>query len=239
MFLIRRIIIKARLDQQSGANGPLHYFPIFLSRLSTVTNLLIMGSRNNTRENLSMAGIPDPCRGRDNHSHETLHSQDLIRAHDPCPRPSSHTHTVYAAIKLPEMKQGGHSPKQKQKSGYPDNGLETSTVTYATLEFMGKNEPAKRKPEGTDDSAVYATESKNKHSKNSPSEPSDYENVSFTGAPKPLFTNIDWNSDTSEEDEMDYASVSCSAKPKYKQKCPNSSSNSDEEDKTVYSAIKI
>ncbi|XP_051965491.1 B-cell receptor CD22-like isoform X2 [Xyrauchen texanus] len=222
IFLLRRIIIKARADQLSGADNPLHFFPIMLSRSSTLTNLLLLGSRNNTRENLSMAGIPDPCHGRANHSDATLHPQDLIRVNELSPRPSTNTHTVYAVIKQPQTKQGAHI----------NNGLGTSSLNYATLEFPGRNEAANRTPEGTDDSVVYATVSNNKQSKNSQSEQPDYENVSSKGAPKRPFPNIDWDSDTSEEDEVHYASVSCSAKS------PLGSSSSDEEDRTVYSNIK-
>ncbi|XP_051535082.1 B-cell receptor CD22 isoform X2 [Myxocyprinus asiaticus] len=197
-----------------------------------IRRIIIKGSRNNTRENLSMAGIPDPCHGRANHSDATLHSQDLIRLHDLSPRLSTNTHTVYAVINLPQTKQEGHSPKQKQKSGHIDNGLGTSSLNYATLEFAEKNEAAKRTPECTDDSVVYAMVSKNKQSKNSQSEQPDYENVSSKGAPKLPFSNIDWDSDTSEEDEVNYATVSCS------EKSPFDSSSSDEEDRTIYSTIK-
>ncbi|XP_016128356.1 B-cell receptor CD22 isoform X1 [Sinocyclocheilus grahami] len=238
IFLIRRTIIKARSDQQSGADNPLCFFPVFLSRSSTVTNLLLLGSRNNTQENLSVAGIPDSGYGRVNQSRLTPNSQDLTRAQDPNPRPKSNIHTVYAAIKLPQMKQRRQSPKQ-QKNGYMDNDATTSTLNYATLDFKGQNEPEKRVPEG---SAVYTMVSKNKQTMNSQSENTDYENVSSACVPKLPFTNMDWESDTSEEDEVNYTTVACPAKsavkePKHKQKSCLSSSSSDDEDRTVYSAI--
>uniref|UniRef100_A0A8C1XH82 B-cell receptor CD22 n=1 Tax=Cyprinus carpio TaxID=7962 RepID=A0A8C1XH82_CYPCA len=226
VFLIRRTIIKARSDQQSGADNPLCFFPVFLSRSSTVTNLLLLGSRNNTQENLSVAGIPDSGYGRVNQSRPTSNSQDPTQAQDPNPRPKSNIHTVYAAIKLPQMKQ---SPKQ-QKNGNMDN----DTLNYATLDFKGKNEV----PEGSE---VYAMVSKNKQTMNSQSENPDYENVSSACVPK--LTNKDWESDTSEEDEVNYSTVSCSAKsavkePRHKQKSRLNSSSSDDEDGTEYSAIK-
>uniref|UniRef100_A0A671TCY6 B-cell receptor CD22 n=1 Tax=Sinocyclocheilus anshuiensis TaxID=1608454 RepID=A0A671TCY6_9TELE len=204
IFLIRRTIIKARSDQQSGADNPLCFFPVFLSRSSTVANLLSLGSRNNTQENLSVEGIPDPGYGRVNQSRPTPHSQDPTRAQDLNPRPKSNIHTVYAAIKLPQMKQGRQSPKQ-QKTGYMDNEAATST--------------------------------------NSRSENPDYENVTSACVPKLPFTNMDWESDTSEEEEVNYTTVSCSAKPaakqpKHNQKSRLSSSSSDDEDRTAYSAIK-
>lgn len=41
-LLFYRTIIKARLDQQSGAFDPSRFFPVFLSRSSTVSNLLLL-----------------------------------------------------------------------------------------------------------------------------------------------------------------------------------------------------
>uniref|UniRef100_A0A8C1VQK7 B-cell receptor CD22 n=1 Tax=Cyprinus carpio TaxID=7962 RepID=A0A8C1VQK7_CYPCA len=200
VFLIHRTIIKARSDQQSGADNPLCFFPVFPSRSSTVTNLLLLGSNNNTQENLSVESIPDPGYGRVDQSRQTPHSQDPTQARDLNPRPKSNIHTVYAAIKLPQMKQGRQSPKQ-QKAGYMDNDA------------------------------------------NSQTENPDYENVSSACVPKLPFTNMNWESDTSEEDEVNYSTVSYSAKPaakqpKHNQKSRLSSSSSDEEDRTVYSAIK-
>ncbi|CAM4555670.1 unnamed protein product [Leuciscus chuanchicus] len=237
IFLIRRTIIKARLDPQSGADNPLSFFPVFLSRSSTVANLLLLGSQNNTREDLSIEGIPNPFHGRLDQSHPTPNSQDPTRAHDLNPRPKSNIHTVYSAIKLPQMKQGKRSPKP-QKPGYMDNDSATSTLNYVTLDFKGQNEP-KRAPEG---STVYAMVSKNKQP-NSQSENHDYENVSSACASRLPFTNIDWESDTSEEDEVNYSTVSCSGKPdvkepKHNQRSRLSSSSSDGEDRTEYSAIK-
>uniref|UniRef100_A0A9J8CZP7 B-cell receptor CD22 n=1 Tax=Cyprinus carpio carpio TaxID=630221 RepID=A0A9J8CZP7_CYPCA len=238
-FLIHRTIIKARSDQQSGADNPLCFFPVFPSRSSTVTNLLLLGSNNNTQENLSVESIPDPGYGRVDQSRQTPHSQDPTQARDLNPRPKSNIHTVYAAIKLPQMKQGRQSPKQ-QKAGYMDNDAATSTLNYVTLDFKGQNEPEKRVPE---DSSVYATVSKIKQTTNSQTENPDYENVSSACVPKLPFTNMNWESDTSEEDEVNYSTVSYSAKPaakqpKHNQKSRLSSSSSDEEDRTVYSAIK-
>ncbi|XP_067306339.1 B-cell receptor CD22-like isoform X2 [Pseudorasbora parva] len=235
MFLIHRTIIKARLDQQSGADNPLCFFPVILSRSSTVANLLLLGSQNNTRGNMSMEDIPDPCHGiRVNPSHPTPHSQDPTQTQDlnPNPRPKSNIHTVYSAIKLPQMKLGKCSPKP-QKPEYVDN--DSAALNYVTLDFKRQNEP-KRAPEG---SAVYAMV-KNKQLKNSQSE-HDYENVSSICAPKRPFINADWESDTSEEDEVNYSTVSCSAKPIVKEPKHNhnfSSSSSDNEDITEYSAIK-
>ncbi|XP_042610835.1 B-cell receptor CD22-like isoform X1 [Cyprinus carpio] len=239
VFLIHRTIIKARSDQQSGADNPLCFFPVFPSRSSTVTNLLLLGSNNNTQENLSVESIPDPGYGRVDQSRQTPHSQDPTQARDLNPRPKSNIHTVYAAIKLPQMKQGRQSPKQ-QKAGYMDNDAATSTLNYVTLDFNGQNEPEKRVPE---DSSVYATVSKIKQTTNSQTENPDYENVSSACVPKLPFTNMNWESDTSEEDEVNYSTVSYSAKPaakqpKHNQKSRLSSSSSDEEDRTVYSAIK-
>uniref|UniRef100_A0A8C2IV36 B-cell receptor CD22 n=1 Tax=Cyprinus carpio TaxID=7962 RepID=A0A8C2IV36_CYPCA len=239
VFLIHRTIIKARSDQQSGADNPLCFFPVFPSRSSTVTNLLLLGSNNNTQENLSVESIPDPGYGRVDQSRQTPHSQDPTQARDLNPRPKSNIHTVYAAIKLPQMKQGRQSPKQ-QKAGYMDNDAATSTLNYVTLDFKGQNEPEKRVPE---DSSVYATVSKIKQTTNSQTENPDYENVSSACVPKLPFTNMNWESDTSEEDEVNYSTVSYSAKPaakqpKHNQKSRLSSSSSDEEDRTVYSAIK-
>ncbi|KAK7172120.1 hypothetical protein R3I93_004425 [Phoxinus phoxinus] len=238
IFMIRRTIIKARLDPQRGADYPLCFFPVFLLRSSTVANLLLLGSQNNTRENLSIEEIPDPFHGRVDQSHPTPDSQDPTRAQDLNPRPKSNIHTVYSAIKLPQIKQGKRSPKP-QKPGYVDNDLATSTLNYVTLDFKGQNEP-KRAPEG---SAVYARVSKNKQPKNPQSEHHDYENVSSACASRLPSTNIDWESDTSEEDEVNYSTVSCSAKPdvkepKHNQRSRLSSSSSDDEDVTEYSAIK-
>ncbi|XP_073674433.1 B-cell receptor CD22 [Garra rufa] len=236
IFLIRRTIIKARTDQQRGANNLSRFFPAFLSRSSTVSNLLLLGSRNNTQDNLSVEGISDPGYGRVNQSRPTPHSQDPTRAQDLDPRPKSNIHTVYAAIKLPQMKQEKKSPKQS-KTGYMDNDAATSTLNYVTLDFKGRNKPEKRVPEG---SAVYAVVSKNKQTTNSQSDHHDYENVSSATVPKVPFTNTDWESDTSEEDEVNYTTVSCSAKPaapKPNQKSRLSSSSSDE-DRTAYSDIK-
>ncbi|RXN06217.1 B-cell receptor CD22-like isoform X1 [Labeo rohita] len=111
-------------------------------------------------------------------------------------RPKSNVHTVYAAIKLPQMKQGKKSPKP-HKTGYMDNDATTSTLNYVTLDFKGQNKPEERVPES---STVYAVVSKNKQTKNSQSD-HDYENVSSACVPKVPFTNKDWESDTSEEDE--------------------------------------
>ncbi|XP_058655738.1 B-cell receptor CD22 isoform X2 [Onychostoma macrolepis] len=224
IFLIRRTIIKARSDQQSGADYPLCFFP---------------RSRNNTQEDLSVESIPDPGYGRVNQSHPTPNSQDPTRAQDLNLRPKSDIHTVYSAIKLPQIKQTRQSPKQ-QKTGYMDNGAATSTLNYVTIDFKGQNEPEKRVPEG---SAVYAMLSKNKQTTNSQSENPDYENVSSACVPKLPFTNMDWDSDTSEEDEVNYSTVSSAAKPavkepKHNQKSRLSSSSSDDEDRTEYSAIK-
>ncbi|ROI15230.1 B-cell receptor CD22 [Anabarilius grahami] len=231
IFLIRRTINKARLDQQSGADYPLCFFPVFLSRSST-------GSQNNTRENLSMEDIPDPVHGSVNQSHPTPHSQDPTQAQDLNPRTKSNIHTVYSAINLPPMKQGQRSPKP-QKPGYTDNDFATSTLNYVTLDFKKQNE-AKRAPE---DSTVYAMVSKNKQSNNSQSEHNDYENVSSACASRLPVNNIDWESDTSEEDEVNYTTVSCSAKPavkepKHNQRRHFGSSSSDDEERTEYSAIK-
>ncbi|XP_059390077.1 B-cell receptor CD22-like [Carassius carassius] len=237
IFLIRRTIIKARSNQQSGADNPLCFFPVFLSRSSTVTSLLLLGSRNNTQENLSAEDIPDPGYGRVGQSRPTPHSQDPTQVQDLDPRPKSNIHTVYAAIKLPQMKPGKQSPKQ-EKTGYMDN--DAATLNYVTLDFKGQNEPGKRVPES---SSVYAVVSKNKQTTNSQTENPDYENVSSACVPKLPFTNMDWESDTSEEDEVNYSTVSCPAKPaanqpRHNQKSHLSSSSSDEEDRTVYSAIK-
>ncbi|XP_059369942.1 B-cell receptor CD22-like [Carassius carassius] len=178
LFLIRRAIIKARSYQQSGTDNPLCFFPVFLSHSSTVTNLLLLGSHNNTQENLSVEGIPDSGYGRVNQSRPIPNSQDPTRAQDPGPRPNSNIHTVYAAIKLPQMKQ------------------------------------------------------------NSQSENPDYENVSSACVPKFSFTNMDGESDTSEEDEVNYSTVSAVKEPRNNQRSHLSSSSSDDEDRTEYSAIK-
>ncbi|XP_052432687.1 hemicentin-2 isoform X26 [Carassius gibelio] len=240
LFLIRRTIIKARSYQQSGTDNPLCFFPVFLSHSSTVTNLLLLGSRNDTQENLSVEGIPDSGYGRVNQSRPIPNSQDPTRAQDPDPRPKSNIHTVYAAIKLPQMKQRKQSPQQ-QKTGCMDNGTATSTLNYVTFDFKGQTEPEKRVPEG---SAVYAMVSKNKQKMNFQSENPDYENVSSACVQNPPFPNMDGESDTSEEDEVNYSTVSCSAKsavkePRHKQKSSSSSSSSsDDEDRTEYSTIK-
>ncbi|XP_052432657.1 sialoadhesin isoform X1 [Carassius gibelio] len=240
LFLIRRTIIKARSYQQSGTDNPLCFFPVFLSRSSTMTNLLLLGSRNDTQENLSVEGIPDSGYGRVNQSRPIPNSQDPTRAQDPDPRPKSNIHTVYAAIKLPQMKQRKQSPQQ-QKTGCMDNGTATSTLNYVTFDFKGQTEPEKRVPEG---SAVYAMVSKNKQKMNFQSENPDYENVSSACVQNPPFPNMDGESDTSEEDEVNYSTVSCSAKsavkePRHKQKSSSSSSSSsDDEDRTEYSTIK-
>ncbi|XP_026137798.1 B-cell receptor CD22-like isoform X4 [Carassius auratus] len=240
LFLIRRTIIKARSYQQSGTDNPLCFFPVFLSRSSTVTNLLLLGSRNDTQENLSVEGIPDSGYGRVNQSRPIPNSQDPTRPQDPDPRPKSNIHTVYAAIKLPQMKQRKQSPQQ-QKTGCMDNGTATSTLNYVTFDFKGQTEPEKRVPEG---SAVYAMVSKNKQKMNFQSENPDYENVSSACVQNPPFPNMDGESDTSEEDEVNYSTVSCSAKsavkePRHKQKSSSSSSSSsDDEDRTEYSTIK-
>lgn len=105
-----------------------------------------------------MAGIPDSGYGRVNQSRPTPNSQDPTQAQDPNPRPKSTIHTVYAAIKLPQMKQRRQSPKQ-QKTENMDNDAAISTLNYVTFDLKGQNEPAKRVPEG---SAVYAMVSKNK-----------------------------------------------------------------------------
>ncbi|XP_051720106.1 B-cell receptor CD22 isoform X2 [Ctenopharyngodon idella] len=196
------------------------------------------GSQNNTQENLSMEDIPDPIHGRVNQSHPTPHSQEPTQAQDLNPRTKSNIHTVYSAIELPPMKLGKRSPKS-QKPGYTDNGLDTSTLNYVTLDFKEQND-AKRAPE---DSAVYAMVSKNKQSKNSQSEHNDYENVSSACASRLPFNNIDWESDTSEEDEVNYTTVSCSTKlavkePRHNQRSHLGSSSSDDEERTEYSAIK-
>ncbi|XP_067221715.1 B-cell receptor CD22 isoform X2 [Chanodichthys erythropterus] len=236
IFLIRRTVNKARLDQQSGADYPLCFFPVFLSRSSTV------GSQNNTRENLSVEDNPDPVHGSVNQSHPTPHSQNPTQAQDLNPRTKSDIHTVYSAITLQPMKQflqGKRSPKP-QKPGYMDNDLDTSTLNYVTLDFKEENE-AKR---ASENSAVYAMVSKNKpKSKNSQSEHNDYENVSSACASRPPVNNIVWESDTSEEDEVNYTTVSCSAKPAFKEPKNNQrshlgSSSSDDEERTEYSAIK-
>ncbi|XP_052432692.1 hemicentin-2 isoform X32 [Carassius gibelio] len=225
LFLIRRTIIKARSYQQSGTDNPLCFFP---------------GSRNDTQENLSVEGIPDSGYGRVNQSRPIPNSQDPTRAQDPDPRPKSNIHTVYAAIKLPQMKQRKQSPQQ-QKTGCMDNGTATSTLNYVTFDFKGQTEPEKRVPEG---SAVYAMVSKNKQKMNFQSENPDYENVSSACVQNPPFPNMDGESDTSEEDEVNYSTVSCSAKsavkePRHKQKSSSSSSSSsDDEDRTEYSTIK-
>ncbi|XP_052432688.1 hemicentin-2 isoform X27 [Carassius gibelio] len=240
LFLIRRTIIKARSYQQSGTDNPLCFFPVFLSHSSTVTNLLLLGSCNNTQENLSVEGIPDSGYGRVNQSRPIPNSQDPTRAQDPDPRPKSNIHTVHAAIKLPQMKQRKQSPQQ-QKTGCMDNGTATSTLNYVTFDFKGQTEPEKRVPEG---SAVYAMVSKNKQKMNFQSENPDYENVSSACVQNPPFPNMDGESDTSEEDEVNYSTVSCSAKsavkePRHKQKSSSSSSSSsDDEDRTEYSTIK-
>ncbi|XP_043115715.1 B-cell receptor CD22 isoform X2 [Puntigrus tetrazona] len=199
-----------------------------------IRRTLIKGAHNNTQENLSVESIPDSGYGRVNQSHPTPSSQDPTAAQDFNARPKSNIQTVYAAIKLPKMK---HSPKQ-QKTGYTDNGA--ATLNYVTLDFKGKNEPEKKVPEG---SAVYTVLSKNKQTRNSQSEIPDYENISSACVPKLPFSNMDWESDTSEEDEVNYTAVSCSAKPavkepKYNQKKHLSSSSSDDEDRTEYSEIK-
>ncbi|XP_052432704.1 hemicentin-2 isoform X41 [Carassius gibelio] len=178
LFLIRRTIIKARSYQQSGTDNPLCFFPVFLSHSSTVTNLLLLGSCNNTQENLSVEGIPDSGYGRVNQSRPIPNSQDPTRAQDPDPRPKSNIHTVHAAIKLPQMKQ------------------------------------------------------------NSQSENPDYENVSSACVPRFSFTNMDGESDTSEEDEVNYSTVSAVKEPRHNQRSRLISSSSDDEDRTEYSAIK-
>ncbi|XP_073719539.1 B-cell receptor CD22 isoform X2 [Misgurnus anguillicaudatus] len=226
LFLIRREIIKARLDQQNGADNPLHFIPMFLSRSSTVTNLLLLGSQNNTRENLSMTGISDPNHGRTVYSEIALHSQDPARTQVPGARPVSNNQKQ----KVAKVKQG--NPKKQ------DNG-DNNSLNYATLEFMGKNEPAKGASENTG-LAVYAKVEKKKQTKNTEPE-QDYENVSSACAPKLQFNNFDWESDTSEEDDINYTIVSCRAKPGLRGPKPeqeSDSSTSSDEDSTVYSAIK-
>ncbi|XP_052432702.1 hemicentin-2 isoform X40 [Carassius gibelio] len=178
LFLIRRTIIKARSYQQSGTDNPLCFFPVFLSHSSTVTNLLLLGSCNNTQENLSVEGIPDSGYGRVNQSRPIPNSQDPTRAQDPDPRPKSNIHTVHAAIKLPQMKQ------------------------------------------------------------NPQSENPDYENVSSACVPKFSLTNMDGESDTSEEDEVNYSTVSAVKEPRHNQRSRLISSSSGDEDRTEYSAIK-
>ncbi|XP_052432695.1 hemicentin-2 isoform X37 [Carassius gibelio] len=233
-----------------GSNSPMVFyqiiFPIILLLILIVVVLflirrtIIKGSRNDTQENLSVEGIPDSGYGRVNQSRPIPNSQDPTRAQDPDPRPKSNIHTVYAAIKLPQMKQRKQSPQQ-QKTGCMDNGTATSTLNYVTFDFKGQTEPEKRVPEG---SAVYAMVSKNKQKMNFQSENPDYENVSSACVQNPPFPNMDGESDTSEEDEVNYSTVSCSAKsavkePRHKQKSSSSSSSSsDDEDRTEYSTIK-
>ncbi|NP_001091715.1 uncharacterized protein isoform X1 [Danio rerio] len=233
IFLIRRNIIKIRSDQQSGADNLLCLFPAFLSRSSRVQNLFLLGSRNNTQENLS---LDDPNYAQVNLSYPIQPSQNPTQGQDLNPRPKPNIQTVYAAIKLPQKKQKRHSPKQQQKTGNMDN----TSMNYVTLDFKGQNEPRKIMPET---SAVYAMVSRNKQAKSSQAENSDYENVSSACAPKLPLTNMEWESDTSEEEEVNYSTVSCSTKPAVKEVKPNqkrhfSSSSSDEDDRTEYSDIK-
>ncbi|XP_056330009.1 B-cell receptor CD22 [Danio aesculapii] len=233
IFLIRRNIIKIRSDQQSGADNLLCLIPAFLSRSSRVQNLFLLGSRNNTQENLS---LDDPNYAEVNLSYPIPPSQNPTQGEDLNARPKPNIQTVYAAVKLPQKKQERHSPKQQQKTGNMDN----SSMNYVTLDFKGQNEPRKRTPET---SVVYAMVSKNKQAKSPQAEHSDYENVSSACAPRLPLTNMEWESDTSEEEEVNYTTVSCSAKPavkevKHNQKRRFSSSSSDEDDRTEYSDIK-
>lgn len=73
---------------------------------------------------------------------------------------------------------------------------------------------------------------------NPQSENPDYENVSSACVPKFSLTNMDGESDTSEEDEVNYSTVSAVKEPRHNQRSRLISSSSDDEDRTEYSAIK-
>ncbi|KAF4086288.1 hypothetical protein AMELA_G00104200 [Ameiurus melas] len=222
IFLIQRIILRKRSAQRS--------FFFSAAPLWFLSNLGSSDSRNNTRENLVMEGSTELSGFSDNHSVSAVQSNPPANRNIQAGRPNSNIHTVYDAIKL---------PPSKQKHNHTEEDLTMTTVNSAMLQYMDSNNPNKSVPSHDGSGPVYAEVSKNKQMTKKPQDGhEDYENVSGVCAAKRPFTNINWDSDSSEsEEEVNYTKVSFTVTSHHNTQ--KDALSSDEENKTEYSEVKI
>ncbi|XP_036453126.1 basement membrane-specific heparan sulfate proteoglycan core protein [Colossoma macropomum] len=226
IILVHRIFMRKR--SSDGAVSQSRFFAVIPARSSRVSNFLL-GSWNNTRENLMMADEMDSWRNSGNQSATTTHTDSSTNRHNLAERPVVNIHTVYDAIKLPQTIQDGHH-KQKDST--------TSAVNYANLQIK---DPTKSVCSSDGGGAVYAVVSKNKQkTKVMQGDNEDYENISGANAARPDFSNIIWDSSSSEEEEeLNYTHVTVTGTPQHKPQHTGGDSSSDEEDRTEYSQVKM
>ncbi|KAL6471389.1 hypothetical protein MHYP_G00200390 [Metynnis hypsauchen] len=224
IILAHRIFMRKR--SSDGADSQSRFFAVIPARSSTVSNFLL-GSRNHTRENLMIEDEMDSWHHSGNQSATSAPSDSATSRHNLAGRPVANIHTVYDALKLPQNVQDGHHHKQKDSTA--------SNVNYANLQIK---DPTKS---SDGEGAVYAVVSKNKQkTKVVQGGNEDYENISGVNTARPDFSNIIWDSSSSEEEEeLNYTKVTVTGTPQHKPHHRGGDSSSDEEDRTEYSQIKL
>ncbi|KAL7849082.1 hypothetical protein SRHO_G00207050 [Serrasalmus rhombeus] len=217
IILVHRIFMRKR--SSDGAVSQSRFFAVIPSRSSTVSNFFL-GSWNHTRENLMIEDEMDSWHHSGNQSATTAHSDSSTNRHNLAGRPVANIHTVYDAVKLPQA-------IQKDSTA--------STVNYANLQIK---DPTKS---SDGERAVYAVVSKNKqNTKVVQGGNEDYENISGVNAARPDFSNIIWDSSSSEEEEeLNYTQVTVTGTPLHKPRHRGNDSSSDEEYRTEYSQVKM
>ncbi|KAG9264950.1 B-cell receptor CD22-like [Astyanax mexicanus] len=217
ILLVHRIVL--RTESSDGTDSQSFFIPAIRARFLT-------GSQNNTRENLVMEGEMEPYSHRHNQSSSTAHTYISANIQNHAGRSVPNIHTEYDAVKRPEAIQ-------------KDPAM--STVNYANLQIKNHNNPSKSVNSSCEAGTVYAVVSKKKqNTKVVPEVNDDYENVSSAHAPKTDFSNINWDSDTSEEEEkLNYSTVTFTATQQHKPRHTGEDSSSEEEERTQYSQVKI
>ncbi|XP_066515647.1 B-cell receptor CD22 isoform X2 [Hoplias malabaricus] len=213
LILMYRIFLRKR--SSDGADRQSFFFSLIPDRSSTVSDLFLLGSRNNTRENLATEG----AMWTNSQTNSSSTNSDIHRTGS-----VSNIHTVYDALMLPRARQETDSP----------------IATYSNLQSKTNHYPTTIGCDANAVGPVYAAVSKNKQkTKVVQNANEDYENVSGAQNSKPDFSNIDWESDTSEEEEEEvhYTQVTITVNPQNKPKRTEEDSSSEEE-KTVYTQVK-
>ncbi|XP_072547730.1 B-cell receptor CD22 [Salminus brasiliensis] len=220
ILIVHRIILKKRSsDSQS------FFFPFITDRFSTVSSLLLLGPQNNTSEHLVMEGEMEPYSHRHNQTASTTQPNTLANRDNLADRPVPNILGDYDVVKSPQAIQETSA---------------MSTMNYANLQNKDNNNPGVN---SSDDCTVYAVVSKNnQNTKVVQKDNDDYENVSSVCARKPDFSNINWDSDSSEEEEeVNYSKVTFTVTQQHKPRFTDDGddSSSDEKERTEYSQIII
>ncbi|KAI4874516.1 hypothetical protein NFI96_016608 [Prochilodus magdalenae] len=230
IVLVHRLFMRKR--SPDGTVIQSRFFPVIPARSSTVSDLFLLGTLNNTRENLAIEETTEPYFHSNNQSATPAHSNSSDRD-NPARRPVSKLNTVYDTAKCPQTMQDRKFHKQEDST--------TSSGNYGNWQTKDNNNPTKNIRSNDGGGVIYAVVLKHKQNTKMVQDPNeDYENMSGAYAPRPDFSNIIWDSSSSEEEEeLNYARVTVIGTPQRKPQPTADDSSSDEEARTDYSQVKF